>query len=129
MSKKTYKIPQAVAGVVLLATWGIIGICLMGFINPDPQYLGFRVRLEYLCFGGVSFIPATYILLHDAKIETLDSHEKKIASFIIGFIIIYYLFSPYQNCVRDFNPSDWRSGSTPITINLHNSLCNSETFW
>jgi hypothetical protein len=55
MSKKTYKIPQAVAGVVLLATWGIIGICLMGFINPDPQYLGFRVSLEYLCFGGGFF--------------------------------------------------------------------------
>ena len=133
--KNSFSYPVGLSALFLACFLTIMFLCFAGMLGQDPfeniaEYpFGRTSEGEYLVFLLLSSLPFFYLVFHENRIEKLSSDDKEIAIPIIAFVVFYYLFSPFQNCIREFSPNDWRGGSTPVTIKLHKSVCDSDTNW
>lgn len=87
------------------------------------------VFLEYVVICLIIFVIIAFLLTNEW--ERKDT--KKNLVFILPFltvIILYYLFSPYQNCMREFDIRDFKRGCSLISLQeLNKSYCDTTENW
>lgn len=107
------------------------------------DYLGNRIysSLEYLSFLLILISLLILWFNGDYSFSNWHKTDKKLLLSIILILILYYIFSPFQSCLREYDPKNYRDpmerdlrGEMPYGTHtkekkeLHRMSCNT-TKW